>query len=216
MKQTAITFRSGTFKLHGYCYTPDSEGKYPAVVLCHPHPLNGGSMSNIVVRNLGEALVNRSIIAVMFNFRGVGKSEGSYGGGIGEREDLVAALDLVSARQDVDTERIGAAGYSFGASVVLPVASMDARVKAIALISPALDGSYIPYLQQYKGSTFIISGTEDNLILPESVAVWSAEAAGPRQLEFIEGADHFWSGKDDEVVEKVAEYFVRFFKSGGA
>jgi alpha/beta superfamily hydrolase len=215
MKQTAITFRSGTFTLHGYCYTPDDEGKYPAVVLCHPHPLNGGSMSNIIIRNLGEALASRSIIALMFNFRGVGKSEGSYGGGIGEQEDLIAALDLVSARQDVDTERIGAAGYSFGSSVVVPVASRDARVKAIALISPALDSSYIPYLQQYKRPKFIISGTEDDLILLENVAVWGAEAAEPKQLEFVGGADHFWNGKDDEVVEKVAEYFKQLFKSGG-
>lgn len=215
MKQTAITFCSGTYNLHGYCYTPDSGGKYPAVVLCHPHPLNGGSMSNIIIRKLGEALVSRSIVALMFNFRGVGKSEGSYGGGIGEQEDLIAALDFVSTRQDVDPEQIGAAGYSFGASVALPVASRDGRVKALALISPALDGSYIPYLKQYSKPKFIISGTEDNLILPESVAVWGAEAAEPKQLEFIEGADHFWSGKDNDVVEKVAEYFERFFKVGG-
>jgi alpha/beta superfamily hydrolase len=214
MKQTAISFRSGTFTLHGYCYSPDSAGKYPSVVLCHPHPLNGGSMSNNVIRKLGEALVRRSIVAVMFNFRGVGKSEGSYGGGIGEQEDLIAALDLVSTREDVDAERIGVAGYSFGASVALPVASRDTRVKALALISPALDGSYIPYLKKYNRPKLIISGTEDNLILPESVAVWNAEAAEPKQMEFIEGADHFWFGWEDDVGEKVAEYFERFFKAG--
>ena len=213
MKQTAISFRSGIFNLHGYYYTPDDDGKYPAVVLCHPHPLNGGSMSNTVIRKLGEALVQRSIVALMFNFRGVGKSEGSYGGGTGEQEDLIAALDFVSAGKDVDGERIGAAGYSFGGSVALPVASRDVRVKALALISPALDGSYIPYLKKYTGPKLIISGTEDNLILPESVAKWSAEAAEPKELEFITGADHFWSGKDDEVTEKVADYFGKLFNA---
>ena len=210
MKQTAIWFHSGTIKLQGYCYSPDADGTFPAVVLCHPHSLNGGSMSNLVIRTLGNALVERSMIAVMFNFRGVGKSEGSYGGGIGEQEDLIAALDWTVSQKEVDKERIGAAGYSFGGSVALPVAGRDPRIKALALVSPALDSSYVPYLRQYTGPKLIISGAEDDLILPGNVELWNKEAAEPKFLEFIEGADHFWFGMDDVVADRVADFFERF------
>ncbi|MEJ2740587.1 MAG: CocE/NonD family hydrolase [Dehalococcoidia bacterium] len=210
MKQTAIWFHSGTIKLQGYCYSPDADGTFPAVVLCHPHSLNGGSMSNLVIRTLGNALVERSMIAVMFNFRGVGKSEGSYGGGIGEQEDLIAALDWTVSQKEVDKERIGAAGYSFGGSVALPVAGRDPRIKALALVSPALDSSHIPYLRQYTGPKLIISGAEDDLILPGNVELWNKEAAEPKFLEFIEGADHFWFGMDDVVADRVADFFERF------
>lgn len=215
MKQSAISFRSGTLNIHGYCYYPETTGKYPAVIICHPHPLNGGSMSNTVVRKLGEVLVNRSIVALMFNYRGVGKSEGSYGGGIGEQDDLVAALDFIGTREDVDQERIGTAGYSFGASVALPVASRDDRVKALAMISPALNSTFIPYLKKYNRPKLFISGTKDNLFLPENVTAWSNEAAEPKQLELIEGADHFWFGREGDVAEKVTDYFERLFTTGG-
>ena len=216
MRQTAIWFQSGTIKLQGYCYYPDTDGTFPAVVLCHPHPLNGGSMSNMVIRTLGKALTDRSMIAVMFNFRGVGKSEGSYGAGIGEQEDLIAALDWTVSQKEVDKERIGAAGYSFGGSVALPVAGRDPRIKALALISPALDGSHIPHLKQYNGPKFIISGAEDDLILPGSVESWHREATEPKYMELIEGADHFWFGMDDIVGDKVAAYFEKsLVKNGG-
>jgi alpha/beta superfamily hydrolase len=209
MRQTAIWFHSGTLNIHGYCYYPDDEGTYPAVVLCHPHPLNGGSMSNLVIRTLGKALADRSMIAVMFNFRGVGKSEGSYGAGIGEQEDLIAALNWTVAQKEVDKDKLGVAGYSFGGSVTLPVAGRDPRVKAVALISPALDGSHIPYLRQYTGPKLLISGAEDDLILPGSVESWHREAAEPKSLELIEGADHFWFGIDEIVADRVATYFER-------
>jgi alpha/beta superfamily hydrolase len=210
MRQTAISFQSGTLKLHGYCYYPDTDGIFPAVVLCHPHSLNGGSMSNLVIRTLGKALADRSMIAVMFNFRGVGKSEGSYGAGIGEQEDLIAALDWTAAQNEVDKEKLGVAGYSFGGFVALPVASRDPRVKAIALISPALDGSHVLHLRQYTGPKLIISGDRDDLILPGSVESWHREAAEPKYLELIEGADHFWFGMDDIVADKVAAHFERY------
>jgi alpha/beta superfamily hydrolase len=216
MRQAAISFRSGTLTLHGYCYYPDTEGTFPAVVLCHPHPLNGGSMSNMVIRTLGKTLADRSMIAVMFNFRGVGKSEGSYGAGIGEQDDLIAALDWAVSQKEVDKARIGAAGYSFGASVALPVAGRDPRVKALALISPALDSSHIPHLKHYSGPKLIISGADDDLILPGSVALWDQEAAEPKSLEFIEGADHFWLGMDDVVADRVADYFKRSLVKNGS
>ena len=85
MKQTSISFSCGSISLEGLYYLPQGDGALPGVVLCHPHPLFGGSMDNNVVLAVASALVEQSIAALMFNFRGVGRSRGNFGNGIDEQ-----------------------------------------------------------------------------------------------------------------------------------
>ena len=92
-------------------------------------------MDNNVILSVSSALVEKSIIAFMFNFRGVGGSQGSYGDGIAEQEDVAAAISWLVSQPAVDSNRVGLLGYSFGAAVALSVACVDARVRAVALIS---------------------------------------------------------------------------------
>ena len=96
MKTTPVVFPCGTIALEGVMFRPDGGGPFSAAVVCHPHPLYGGSMDNNVVNAVCHALVERSIIALKFNFRGVGRSEGSHSGGNDEPLDLKAAIDYVS------------------------------------------------------------------------------------------------------------------------
>ncbi len=112
---------------------------FPAVVVCHPHPLYGGDMYNNVVSVICQALAQESIATLRFNFRGVGRSEGNHEEGVGEQDDVVAALDFLQSSDGVDKGRLGLAGYSFGTRVVMPVALRDSRVRAVALVSPFLD-----------------------------------------------------------------------------
>ena len=91
-------------------------------------------MSNNVVFAIFQVLAQRSIAAFRFNFRGVGKSEGDFGEGITEQEDVKAALAFISTTPDIDQKRTGLAGYSFGAGVALPVALQDERVNLLALV----------------------------------------------------------------------------------
>ena len=97
MKRTEIRFPCGELSLEGISSIPEGEGILPAVVICHPHPLYGGSMDNNVVDSLEEALVRVSLISFKFNFRGVGGSQGQFDRGIGEQEDVDAAFSFVSA-----------------------------------------------------------------------------------------------------------------------
>ena len=136
MKPQQVSFACGSLKLEGLYYGVESAGPVPAVVVCHPHPLYGGSMRNNVTYALADALVKCGIAALLFNFRGVGRSQGSHGGGIAEQEDVRAALDWLGPGKGVDAGRLGLAGYSFGAGVAYPVGCRDERVKAIALVSP--------------------------------------------------------------------------------
>ncbi len=164
-------------------------------------------MDNNVILAAGSALLNESIIALMFNFRGVGGSEGSYGGGVAEQEDVKAAISWLISQPEVDRDRVGLLGYSFGAAVALPVACADERVKAVALISPPLEPSQMSLLKDCAKPKLIICGTNDFVVPPKQAELIKKETAEPKQIELISGADHFWWGHEVEMAGKVAAFF---------
>ena len=212
MKTKNVTFPCGELKLEGACYYPDGKGRFPAVALCHPHPLYGGSMDNNVILAVAAALAKQSIIAFMFNFRGVGRSQGSFGGGENEQQDLKAAIDWLAKQPEVAAGRIGVAGYSFGAFVALPEAHHDPRVRALALISPALmDDAKITQLGDCRIPKFIISGSADEHVAEKQLKLMEQKAADPKRLEIIPGADHFWLGNEATLAERVVTFFSAAF-----
>jgi len=175
------------------------------VVVCHPHPLYGGTMSSNVVFGICQALAERSIAALRFNFRGVGKSGGEFGEGIAEQEDVKATLDFAIAREGIDKDRIGLAGYSFGGGVALPVAVKDERVKMLALVSPALSEGGWEALKKYAKPRFVIAGENDFVVPQEQFSKLAGDM--PEQYQVIPKADHFWGGYEAEVAEKVSRFF---------
>ena len=173
-------------------------------------------MDNNVILAVGSTLVNKSTIAFMFNFRGVGGSQGSFGGGVAEQEDVAAAVSWLACQPEVDAGRMGLVGYSFGAAVALPVAHSDKRVKAMALISPPLEPSQISQLKDCAKPKLIVCGTEDFVVSLEKAELMNREAAEPKQFELVSGADHFWSGREAVLAEKVAAFFSGLFGNDSA
>ncbi|OGN94845.1 MAG: hypothetical protein A2Z75_03360 [Chloroflexi bacterium RBG_13_50_10] len=169
-------------------------------------------MDNNVIMAVSSALVERSIIAFMFNFRGVGRSQGSYGGGIAEQEDVAAALNWLISQPSVDKNRMGLLGYSFGAAVALPVACADKRVKALALISLPPGSSQMSQLKGCTKPKLIVCGTDDFVVPLDQTKLMDREAAEPKQLEIVSGADHFWRGYETALGEKVAAFFEGKFQ----
>ena len=112
MSKAHTVFPCGDISLEGEWHLPSATGPFPVVVVCHPHPLYGGNMSNNVVMAICQALPRQSIAAFRFNFRGVGESGGTFGGGIAEQDDIKAALTLVSSAPEIDPERIGKAQHT--------------------------------------------------------------------------------------------------------
>ena len=169
-------------------------------------------MDNNVILSVAAALVKKSLIAFMFNFRGVGRSQGSFDG-VAEQEDVRAAVDWVVVQAEVDTARIGVAGYSFGASVALPEARHDSRVRALALLSPALiDETQAAQLSDYPVPKLIISGAIDEFVSEKQLKLMEQQAAQPRKLVIVPGADHFWFSHEAVLAEQVAAFFSVSFR----
>lgn len=212
MKPGYVTFPGGDISLEGAWHFPRGNGPFPVVIICHPHPLYGGDMANNVVLSLCQALPRQGMAAFRFNFRGVGRSEGGFGGGIAEQSDVTAALDLVVSTAGIDSTRIGLAGYSFGASVALPVAVRDSRAKLLALVSPALTDSGWQQLKNYLEPWLLISGDRDSVLPLTELKSRVKELPEPGQWQVIAGADHFWLGFEDQMAERVTGFFVTGFQ----
>jgi len=209
MKKTRVSLLSGGLVLEGILAIPEGAGPLPAVIVCHPHPLYGGSMDNNVVCNLSETLTQASLASFKFNFRGVGGSQGEFGQGIGEREDVEAAISFISTVKEVDSKRIGLAGYSAGAGFALPVGFNDARIRALAAVSPPLPMFDFDFLKSCPKPKLLISGSRDNLIPTDQFLEFCQNLPEPKECESIEGADHFWWGYESSLVAKVTAFFTR-------
>lgn len=209
MREQRVRFDSGEVNLEGIVGFPDSGGPFPAVVVCHPHPLYGGDMYNNVVGTVCAALVQSSLVAFRFNFRGVGNSRGEFGGGVGEQDDVRAAIAYLSTLDIVDPGRIGFAGYSAGAGFGIPVACSDDRVKAVAAVSPPLSMFDFDALLKCDKPGLLVSGDRDDFTPVERSGEFCQGVSGPVEFVVIEGADHFWWGRETEVADRVTAFFAR-------
>jgi alpha/beta superfamily hydrolase len=209
MEKTRVSFPSGELLLEGILAIPQGAGPFPAVIVCHPHPLYGGSMDNNVVHSLSEALTQASLISFKFNFRGVGGSQREFGQGIGEQEDVEAAISFITTAKEVDSKRIGLAGYSAGAGFAFPVGFKDDRIKALAAVSPPLSMFDFDFLKSCSKPKFLISGSRDNFTPADQFLEFCQNLPEPKEYESIEGADHFWWGYETRLAAKVTAFFTK-------
>jgi alpha/beta superfamily hydrolase len=209
MKETRVNFLSGGLVLEGILAIPEGTGPLLAVIVCHPHPLYGGSMDNNVVCSLTKTLTQASFVSLKFNFRGAGESQGKFSQGIGEREDVEAAISFISTVKEIDSKRIGLAGYSAGAVFALPVGFKDARIKALAAVSPPLTMFDFDFLKSCPKPKLLISGSRDALIPTDQFLEFCRNLPEPKEYVSIEGADHFWWGYESHLAAKVTAFFTK-------
>lgn len=210
MVSDRIEFPCGRITLEGMIRYPEEEGPFPLVVVCHPHPLYGGNMYNNVVEAVARKIVGKGIASLIFNFRGVGRSGGSFGHGIGEQEDLQAALSFAQSQEKIDAQRMGACGYSFGSTVALAVAATDPRIAAVAGISPFIEPPQI--LDRYLRPKLFVCGAEDEWIDTQKFRRQIEALPEPKELIIYPGVDHFWAGREEAMAEKVASFFAGTLK----
>ena len=212
MRQSAVSFQTEGLNFEGVVAQPDdSPGPWPGVVICHPHPLSGGSMDNNVVLALALGLVEEGFVTLRFNFRGVGGSEGEHTKGEKEFQEVLGALDLIKSWPDTNG-KTGLAGYSFGTMVILGHSELHGEADAIALVSPPFQAVEGTTLKESEVPALIVTGDRDKLV--DSTQL-DAELAGFRhslQFEVFEGVDHFWYGQETRLVPEVGRFFTEQLK----
>lgn len=175
---------------------PDGEPKGVAVV-CHPHPLYGGTMHNKVVHVLARSFAELGFRTVRFNFRGIGASAGRYGQGIGETEDTLAVLAWV--RSHAPEAPLWLAGFSFGAFMALR-AAVRFPVARLILVAPPVQ--HYPELGPPpvpRAPILVVQGDHDDVVSPAAVQAWTDAVAPAATLRLIPSAGHFFHGRLNDL-----------------
>ena len=172
-------------------------------VVCHPHPLFGGTMTNKVAHMLARTFNDLGAVAVRFNFRGVGKSAGTHDDGQGETGDVLAMVEWAGKRWP--GADIWLAGFSFGAAMALRAclrATPSHRVVRLVTVAPAL--RWLTEVHNAPGCPWlIVQGDRDELVDAQAVQQWAASLPNSPQVAILPGAEHFFHGRLNELRDAV-------------
>lgn len=179
-----------------------------AVVFAHPLPIKGGTMHTKVVFQSAKALTRIGCAVLRFNFRGVGRSAGTWDNGRGELDDYRAAVDFLSGRYP-DLE-MWAAGFSFGSYVAMTSGADDDRVCALIGIAPPVDRYEFASVKLSTKQKFIVHGERDELIPLKAVREFYARLQEPKEFVEIDRANHLFDGQASEVGDALEELLTDF------
>jgi alpha/beta superfamily hydrolase len=195
-------------KLEATLWTSPQPDPPLATVVCHPHPLFGGTLHNKVVFQAARALHEFGLPVLRFNFRGAGLSEGEHDRGRGEQEDVRAALDFLAA--EFPGRPLLLAGFSFGAWVGLRVGCADARVSELIGLGLPVGDSSFDYLETCAKPKLLLQGGRDQFgdpaRLAELVASWPENVRGQTAVAILPGADHFLTGKLEPAGKEITAW----------
>ena len=195
-----IIFPAGAHNIEGLL---EKNSATNGVVISHPHPLYGGNMHNNVVISITKTYQKMGYSTLRFNFRGVGNSQGSYGDGVGEQEDVRAAVSYLAG---LSINRIDLAGYSFGAWVNALAAANNLNIENMVMVSPPVAFIDFGSISDLGSLRLIVTGSRDDIAPPDLIkkayAGWNAAA----QFEVMDGADHFYAGYLDKLEAILTAY----------
>jgi alpha/beta superfamily hydrolase len=176
------------------------------VVLCHPHPLYGGSMDNNVVLAARDACRQLGYGTLRFNFRGVGSSSGTHGGGEEEADDLQALLDELAGRPEA-AGGLHLAGYSFGAWVAVTAVARGVTPCSLLLFSPPVDFISFDGLSLPEIPCLITAGDFDDYCRRTSLDDWLSQAVrGQEPVRVQLPGDHFYFGQEEALKEAIVDF----------
>lgn len=181
---------------------PIGEERNAIGIVCHPHPLFGGTMDNKVVTTLTKTFQCLGLHTVRFNFRGVGRSEGRFDNGKGELEDLLAVVDWM--QQQHPGREIWLAGFSFGAYVAAKAAT-QLTIQKLVTVAPAVQHFPMNDLPPITCQWILVQGEQDDVVPPQEVFAWAKDRMPkPIILRFPE-AGHFFHGQLVELRVRLEE-----------
>jgi len=188
-------------KLEALLEEPEDQAPNEACVVCHPHPLFGGTMHNKVVHRIARGLRRRGTVVLRFNFRGVSRSEGSHDQGVGEVDDARAGLDWLRVRYP--GLPCALAGFSFGSRVVLKLGCASKDIARLIAVGFPTGEGHAASLETCHVPKFFITSTHDEFAPRMEMEALFNRIGEPKQLIWIEAADHFFAGALDQLEETV-------------
>jgi len=207
MKEERVFIPSDGVQLEGLLSIQEASSFRGGVILCHPHPQYGGDMDHPVIATCAEVAFQEGLSALRFNFRGVGESQGSYGEGIAERQDVKAAGDYFYSRLKGDHLRLILVGYSFGVWAGFPIAIEDERFEGMVAVAPPLEIYDFSFLKGCKKKKLFIAGNKDLFCPLALLEKWYQELDEPKSLAVIPGADHFFPFHTQFLIQPLREFF---------
>lgn len=175
-----------------------------AALVCHPHPLHGGTLHTRIVYHLARTFHQLGMPVLRFNFRGTGKSAGTHDNGRGEVDDLAAALAFLHARFPLP---LVLAGFSFGSLMALRYLAREPAPGIERVVAAGLPAAREPMPERllWRGPKLLISGDQDEFAPAARLAAYFDSLDEPKRLLWFEGADHFLSGRMEELRHRLAE-----------
>ncbi|MDB9972001.1 alpha/beta hydrolase [Alphaproteobacteria bacterium] len=184
----------------------------PICLILHPHPRQGGTMNNKLVYNTYQAFKKSNFSTLRFNFRGVGKSLGTYDNGIGELTDAAAALDWLQTENPA-AKTTWIAGFSFGSWLALQLLMRRPEISGFVAISPPASLYDFSFLAPCPASGLIIQGTEDKIVKEENVSELVEKLNKQKNVTIeykkIIGADHFFKKNLEDIQKKITKYIEK-------
>jgi hypothetical protein len=209
-----IEFRGPAGRIEAIVNRPVSEPA-AAAVICHAHPLHGGMMHFKVIFRAAKALRAHGVASLRFNFRGVGRSEGTHDHGRGELDDTLAALGEAARRFPGLPLFVG--GFSFGSSMACLAAARDARVRAVLVMGYPITRMPDPGIAaRVKQPRLFVQGERDEFGDGPAISALVEAMPQPRELVVIPSADHFFTGRLDELQACIEAWAARAPWSAGA
>ncbi len=181
----------------------DAGGPSRFGVVCHPHPLYGGTLDNKVVYTLARAFVELGVPAIRFNFRGVGGSGGRYDEGIGETADALAVIAYGCQRWPGAS--VWLAGFSFGGAVAVRAAA-EARPERLVAVAPGITRVAMEGIASPACPWLIVQGDADDVIEPAAVLAWARRQSPAPAVRQLAGAGHFFHGRLHELRQVVLDF----------
>jgi len=193
-------------RLEAILWNPSAGTPPLAAVVCHPHPLFGGTMHNKVVYQAAKSLDALGVSVLRFNFRGTGMSEGKHDRGDGEQGDVHAALDFLA--KEFPNIPLLVAGFSFGCWVGLRVGCEDARVASLIGLGAPVNNADFSYLMRCEKPKLFVQGSNDQFGDAGKLRELAASLPGENRVVVVEDADHFFAGKLDQVNRAISAWMT--------
>jgi alpha/beta superfamily hydrolase len=203
-ESTNFFLQGSAGKIEAVLWTPTAAPPIMAAVVCHPHPLFGGTMHNKVVFQAAKALDAFGIAVLRFNFRGAGLSDGLHDKGRGELDDVRTAVEFLG--DEFSGARLLLAGFSFGCWVGLRVGCEDQRVERLIGVGAPVNNSDFSYLTKCGKPKLFVHGSNDEHGDVKKVRQMVASLPGENELVVVDGVDHFFTGRIEALGKAIGEW----------